>query len=220
MASTPIQGLFLAKPRWKTFSPFVLVASLVVPKVTISRPCWPVNWLQEVFKLVIWKVGLPLVLEKLGADKLRTHLNDGHDKQWAAIKNLANLAKTRLITPQELQQFQKRKKTSKETFESGSESVAASSGSTASTAKSVPRTKDHAWFLHYQTWCVALLLYVWPCGIVLCWGLWETSVRGDNNAHKWGLKVYPFVANLRRSISNFGCRYYPHFGFACPYGTS
>lgn len=81
------------------------------------------------------------VLEKLGADKLRTHLNDGHDKQWAAIKNLANLAKTRLITPQELQQFQKRKKTSKETFESGSESVAASSGSTASTSKSVPRQR-------------------------------------------------------------------------------
>ena len=47
------------------------------------------------------------VIEKLGADKLRTHLKDPQDKQLAAIKNLANLAKTRLIAPQELAQFQK-----------------------------------------------------------------------------------------------------------------
>lgn len=67
------------------------------------------------------------VMEKLGADKLRAHLKDPQDKQWAAIKNLANLAKTRLITPQELAQFQKKKKTSKETFGSDTESTAASS---------------------------------------------------------------------------------------------
>lgn len=67
------------------------------------------------------------VIEKLGADKLRTHLKDPQDKQLAAIKNLANLAKTRLIAPQELAQFQKRKKTSKETFGSDTESSAASS---------------------------------------------------------------------------------------------
>ena len=80
------------------------------------------------------------VIEKLGADKLRTHLNDAQDKQWAAIKNLANLAKTRLITPHELQQFQKKKKASKETFGSDSESTApASSSSTVSTAKPKPR---------------------------------------------------------------------------------
>ena len=80
------------------------------------------------------------VIEKLGADKLRTHLNDLQDKQWAAIKNLANLAKTRLITPQELQQFQKKKKASKETFGSDSESTAAaSSSSTGTGAKPKPR---------------------------------------------------------------------------------
>ena len=73
------------------------------------------------------------VLAKIQPDKLRMHVAEADLKQWSSIKHLANEAKIRLITIDELRRFQSAKKT--ERAETQSSASTAGPKSTASSSR-------------------------------------------------------------------------------------
>ena len=74
------------------------------------------------------------ILAKIQPDKLRMHVAESGLKQWSSIKHLANEAKIRLITVDELKKFQQTKKTDRAETQS-SASTAASKSSASSVKK-------------------------------------------------------------------------------------
>lgn len=72
------------------------------------------------------------IMAIVSADRFRTHIAESHPRQWVSIKALANEARFRLITTEELKSFQNRKKDTKP-MDSQSEAASSSIGSSVST---------------------------------------------------------------------------------------
>eukprot|EP00434_Breviolum_minutum_P000440 symbB.v1.2.000375.t1/scaffold17.1/size449391/12 len=72
------------------------------------------------------------IMAIVSADRFRTHIAESHPRQWVSIKALANEARFRLITTEELKGFQNRKKDAKP-MDSQSEAASSSIGSSVST---------------------------------------------------------------------------------------